>query len=146
MVLPTELAPLAIVPVALNWPVNGVTTINASGRPDTVSGPRAMLKLRSALVRSCDTGFCGLPDRLRGACASSASRIAVSAIAAGASTVEVPVNGCSGGTATNAGRPCCSGAVDGDSRFKSALAPIKAMTTTKAPTRMVRMFTPALRP
>src|SRR5580693_7658362 len=140
MVLPTELAPLAIVPVALNWPVNGVTTISASGRPDTVNGPRAISKLRSALVKSCDTGFCGLPERLRGACASSASRIAASAIAAGASTVEVPVSGCNGGTAVSAGRPCCNVGADGHSRLSRKFAPRNETTTTAAPTMIVRIF------
>ncbi len=67
-------------------------------------------------------------------------------MAAGASTVEVPVSGCSGGTATSAGRPCCSGVVAGHSRFSNAFAPMKEMTTMTAPTMMVRMFTPALRP
>ncbi len=58
-------------------------------KPMTASGPRAMVKLSSAACSiNFDTGFCGVPLRFRGACASSASRIADMAMAAGASTVR----------------------------------------------------------
>src|SRR5690348_12198587 len=102
---PTPLpTPLATVPTASNVPVSGVVMVSVSLRLATTNGPRVTLKLSCALVRSCDSGFCGLPDRLRGACASSASRIAVNAIAVGASTVDVPVSGCNGGNAASVGR------------------------------------------
>ena len=55
---------------------------------------------------------------------SSASRIADMAMAAGASTVEVPVSGGSGGTVTSCGRPSWS--EDGQSRFIRSVAPMKA--------------------
>ena len=113
-------------------------TTKASGRPVTASGPRAMVKLSSAACSNCDTGFCGWPDRLRGASASSASRIADMAMAAGASTVEVPASGGNGGTATSCGRPSCS--EDGQSRFISSVAPMKAATTMAMPRMMMRRF------
>ena len=49
------------------------------------------------------------------------------AMAAGASTVEVPASGGNGGTATSCGRPSCS--EDGQSRFNRNVAPTKAATT-----------------
>ncbi len=64
--------------------------------------------------------------------------MADSAIAVGASTVEVPVSGGSGGTATNAGRLAC-GADGGHSTSMISVAPIKATTTTSAPRTMVRI-------
>src|SRR6202034_2209849 len=100
----------------------------------------AMVKLSCASDMTFESGFCGLPDKLRGACASSASRIALSATAAGASTTDVPVSGCNGGIATSAGWSCCSPGVAGHSTFKSSNAPIKDTTTTAAPERMVRKF------
>ena len=107
--LPTAFTPLPAAPLMVpsisNVPVSGVVTVSTPGWPDIVNGPRATVKLSCASDISLENGFCGLPDRLRGALASSASRIAVIAIAAGASTTDVPASGCSGGIATSAGRP-----------------------------------------
>ena len=72
-----------IVPSASNEPLSGVSMTSASGRPVTVSGPRVMVKLICASDSNFEIGLAGLPERLRGACASSASRIAVMAIGGG---------------------------------------------------------------
>ncbi|MGB6657714.1 MAG: hypothetical protein WBE90_01085, partial [Xanthobacteraceae bacterium] len=100
MASPAAVTPVPTLPVrvriASNWPLSGVLTVSAPGCPLTANGPRLTVKVSCALDNSFDTGFCGLPDKSRGACASSASLIADSAIAAGASTTELPVSGCNG--------------------------------------------------
>ncbi len=138
MAPPSAFAAPVMVPRAWKVPDSGVVTTSPSGLPDTASGPRVMVKLSSAACSNCDTGFCGWPERLRGASFSSASRIAGSAMAAGVSTVEVPASGGNGGTATSCGRPSCSD--DGHRKFRASVAPIKAMTTTAMPIMIVRVF------
>ena len=56
-------------------------------------------------------------------------------MAAGASTVDVPASGGSGGTAVSCGRPCCTEV--GHSTFNISVAPIKAATTTATAPRMI---------
>ena len=146
--LPTAVTPVlsppASVPSASKVPDSGVVILSAPGCPETASGPRDTEKVSCALDSSFETGFCGLPDRFLGAWASRASRIAVSAIAAGASTVEVPVRGCSGATADSAGRSCCSDLEPGQSRLINKVAPTNAAATTAAPRRTVRSLMGAL--
>src|SRR5262249_8803068 len=93
-------------------------------------------KLSVALANNCPSGFCGLPERLRGACASSASRIADSAIAVGAKTVDVPVNGCNGGKAGSDGR--ASGGV-GEKRPRPKPPAPAENATASSPNKTVRM-------
>ena len=116
-----------------------MVTRRTPGCPDIASGPRLTVKVSLALDSNFDTGFCGVPLRFRGACASSASRIALSAIAAGASTTDVPVNGCNGGIATSAGRLACdTDGLTGHSTFISSVAPMNDPARTSTPRRMVR--------
>ena len=72
--------------------------------PVTASGPRPIVHPISALESTCEIGLSRLPVRLRGAEASSASRMAVSAIAVGVTIMEVRLSCLSGGTSTSAGR------------------------------------------
>ena len=60
-------------------------------------------------------------------------------MAAGVSTVDAPVSGCNGGTATSAG-PCCSGGVTGQSTSMTSAAAMKATTTTAVPAMTVRNY------
>src|SRR5580704_1575809 len=142
--LPTAFTPLPAAPLMVpsisNEPLSGVVIVSTPGWPDIVNGPRDTLKLSCASDINLENGFCGLPDKLRGALASSASRIAVIAIAAGASTTDVPASGCSGCIATSAGRPCCSAGAAGHNTFNSTVAPMKDVTTIAAPKSMVRRF------
>ena len=62
------------------------------------------------------------------------------AMAAGASTVDVPVSGCSGGIAHERRPVLLERRVAGHSTFMSSVAPTKETTTTTAPRRMVRNF------
>ena len=59
MAPPIALAAPVRVPRAWNVPDSGVVTKSPSGRPDTASGPRVMVKFSSAACSNCDTGFCG---------------------------------------------------------------------------------------
>ena len=100
-------------------------------------GPRVTEKLSWAFDKSCPSGFCGLLVRLRGAWASSASRIADSAIAVGASTVDVPVSGANGGSAVSDGRACSGGLGDITPVISAAAAAEK--TTASSPSTTVRI-------
>ena len=66
-------------------------------------GPREAVQPMSAFSRICDIGLSALPLKFRGALRSAASRIADSAIAIGAITVELRGAGGSGGNSTSAG-------------------------------------------
>ena len=89
-----------------------------------------MVQPSSAFVSNWDSGFSRLPVRSRGACASIASRMAVSAIAAGVTITEVRVTGWSGGTSTSAGRLPLP---EPDIRLMAQIAPPKETTTISAP-------------
>ena len=66
-------------------------------------GPREAVQPMSAFSRICDIGLSALPLKFRGALRSAASRIADSAIAIGAITVDARGAGGSGGNSTSAG-------------------------------------------
>ena len=100
---PTLPAPFAIWPVRRSVPLIGVVTVSASLRPTTTNGPRVSVQPMSALPRIWVSGLSPLPERLRGARSSMASRMAVSATAIGAVMVEVRVAGLSGGISTSLG-------------------------------------------
>src|SRR6185437_6446500 len=95
----------------------------------------------SASGISDDTAPGRLPARLRGAWASSASPIADMVMVAGASTVDTPASGLSGGTATSAGRPSLSVAGErGHRTFIAKVAPMKETATIVTPRMMLRRF------
>ena len=71
-------------------------------------------------------------------CTSSASRIAASAMAVGASTIEVPLSGWSGGIACSDGRFGRTAGGDGHSKSSGNVAATKEPTTTAGPKIMVR--------
>jgi hypothetical protein len=138
---PTALAAVLIVPRAWNAPESGVSTTSASGCPETLNGPRAMVQWMSASGISGETAPGRLPARLRGACVLSASPIADMAMAAGASTVDTPASGLSGCTAVSAGRPSLSVAGErGHRTFIARVAPMKETATTRTPRMMLRGF------
>ena len=90
-------------PVTLSVPVSGVASDNTSWAPVAVIGPREAVQPMSAFSRICDIGLSALPLKFRGAPRSAASRIADSAIAIGAITVDARGAGGSGGNSTSAG-------------------------------------------
>ena len=89
-----------------------------------------MVQPSSASLSNWDSGLSRLPVRSRGAFASMASRMAVSAIAAGVTMTEVRVTGSSGGTSTSTGRLPLP---EPDVRLMTPTAPPKETTTTSAP-------------
>ena len=89
-----------------------------------------MVQPISALESNWDSGFSRLPVRSRGAACSMASRMAVSAMAAGVTITEVRVLGCSGGTSTSAGR---RSPAPGESTFITQTATANETTTVKPP-------------
>ena len=90
-------------PVTLSVPVSGVASDNTSWAPVADIGPREAVQPMSAFSRICDIGLSALPLKFRGAPRSAASRIADSAIAIGAITVDKRGAGGSGGNSTSAG-------------------------------------------
>ena len=90
-------------PVTLSVPVSGVASDSTSCAPVAVIGPREAVQPISAFCRICGTGLSALPLKIRGAPRSAASRIADSAIAIGAITVEARGAGGSGGNSTSVG-------------------------------------------
>ena len=92
-------------PVTFSVPVSGVASDSTSCAPVAAIGPREAVQPISAFCRICDTGLSALPAKVRGAPRSAASRIADSAIATGAITVEARGAGGSGGNSTSAGAP-----------------------------------------
>ncbi len=128
----------AIWPVARNVPVSAVATDSPSGRPLTASGPRATVQPISAFCSSCEIGLSRLPVRSFGAVASRASPMALSAIMAGVTMVELRVTGLSGGTSTSFGRRS-PGAL---SMFIAQIVPANEATTTSPPATIF----PSVRP
>ena len=99
-------APVALAdsePVTLSVPVSGVVSVSASCAPVAAIGPREAVQPISAFCRICEMGFSALPLKARGELRSAASRIAVSATAIGAITVELRGAAASGGNSTSAG-------------------------------------------
>src|SRR5713226_145307 len=92
-------------PVTLSVPVSGVASDSTSWAPVAVIGPRDAVQPMSAFCRICDTGLSAFPAKLRGAPRSAASRIALSAIATGATMLELRGAGGSGGNSTSTGAP-----------------------------------------
>jgi hypothetical protein len=91
-------------PVTLSVPVSGVDMVSVSCAPVAAIGPRAAVHLISASCSNCCTGLSAVPLKLRGAPRSAASRIAVSAMATGATMLELRAGeGGSGGNATSTG-------------------------------------------
>ena len=90
-------------PVTLSVPVSGVASDNTSWAPVAVIGPREAVQPMSAFSRICEIGLSALPLKLRGALRSAASRIADSAIATGAITVDARGAAGSGGNSTSVG-------------------------------------------
>ncbi len=121
---------VASCPVARNVPVSGAVTASASGRPATASGPRATVQPISAFFSNCEIGLSRLPSRFFGAACSMASRMAVSAIAAGVTMTEERLTGLSGGTCTSTGR---FSSRLGENRFITRIAPANEPATTTAP-------------
>ncbi len=83
----------------------------------------------SASERNCEIGSARLPVRFFGAACSMASRIAVSAMAAGVTITELRASGLSGGTSASAGRRSALG----ESTCIATNAPAKETTTTSTP-------------
>ena len=90
-------------PVTFSVPVSGVDSDSTSCAPVAVIGPREAVQPISAFCRICEIGLSALPLKVRGAPRSAASRIADSATATGAITVELRGAGGSGGNSTSAG-------------------------------------------
>ena len=90
-------------PVTFSVPVSGVDSDKASCAPVAAIGPREAVQPISAFCRICGTGFSALPLKFRGAPRSAASRMADSAMATEAITVELREAGGSGGNSTSSG-------------------------------------------
>ena len=126
----------AIWPVTCSVPLSWAETAMLSARPVMASGPRPTVQPISALESSCEIGLSRLPVRLRGAEASSASRMALSAMAVGVITTEVRLIALRGGTSTSAG-----GATEGappDRNCIPRVAPRNEARRIATPIRMVR--------
>ena len=90
-------------PVTLSVPVSGVDSVSTSCAPVAAIGPREAVQPISAFCRICEIGFSALPLKARGEPRSAASRIADSATAIGAITMELRGAGGSGGNSTSTG-------------------------------------------
>ena len=90
-------------PVTFSVPVSGVASDSTSCAPVATIGPREAVQPISAFCRICEIGLSALPAKERGAPRSAASRIADSATAIGAITVDARGAGGSGGNSASAG-------------------------------------------
>src|SRR5581483_262915 len=84
-------------PVTLSFPDSGEDSESASLSPVAPIGPREAVQPISAFCRICDTGLSALPEKLRAALRSAASRIALMGIAIWARITELRGAGGSGG-------------------------------------------------
>ncbi|MGY3075425.1 hypothetical protein ACVWZZ_001796 [Bradyrhizobium sp. LM6.10] len=90
-------------PVTFSLPLSGVEIVSTSLSPAADIGPRTADQPMSASCRICEIGFSALPAKLRGAAFSACSRIADSAMATGATTIELFATGGSGGNCATGG-------------------------------------------
>jgi hypothetical protein len=90
-------------PVTFSVPVSGVANDSTSCAPEAAIGPREAIQPISAFCRICEIGLSALPAKERAAPRSAASRIADSATAIGAITVDARGAGGSGGNSASAG-------------------------------------------
>jgi hypothetical protein len=84
-------------PVTFSLPLIGVEIVSTSLSPLAAIGPRTADQPMSAFSRICEIGLSALPAKLRGEAFSAWSRMADSAIATGATTIELFAIGGSGG-------------------------------------------------
>ena len=90
-------------PVTLSLPVRGVDSDSTSCAPLARIGPRTAVQPISAFCSTCDTGLSDLPAKSRGAARSAVSRMAESATATGATTIELRGAATSGGSSESTG-------------------------------------------
>src|SRR5579864_6218033 len=112
-------------PVTLSFPVNGEESERASWAPLAPIDPRVAVQPMSAFCRICDTGLSALPEKLRAALRSAASRIAPMGMATWARMTELrEVCGSGGNSAT------CRGAGPGGERQSMTFRATKNETAT----------------
>ena len=117
-------------PVTLSVPVSGVASDSTSCAPLAAIGPREAVQPMSAFCRICEIGLSALPANERGAPRSAASRIADSATAIGAITVDARGAGGSGGNSASAGARFVARGATKSITFR--LATNETMTTASA--------------
>ena len=91
-------------PVTFSFPVSAVVSDSTSWPPVAPIGPREAVQPMSAFCSTCDTGLSALPEKLRGAPRSAASRIAVMGMVTGARITELRGAGGSGGNSASSRR------------------------------------------